>query len=58
MAGTSNIDLNLLPNAERLRDPVILNEIFFATGLYHNIWTKSPHLETPLWVKLTEPVNG
>ena len=50
---TSDAQTNGIADCERLPNPCVLHEIFLAfRDLHDNIWAKSPHLETPLWIEL------
>jgi hypothetical protein len=53
-ARTSDTQTNGITDCERVPDPCVLHEIFLSSrDLHNNIWTKSPHLETPLWIELS-----
>src|SRR5207237_9629388 len=57
-AGTGNSQAYGIAEGECVADPAILDEVFHAADIEHDVWPEASDLEAPLGVKLAESVNG
>src|ERR1700733_4247030 len=57
-ARTSDAQANGISDREHFSDPSILYEVFLAVfGPHHNVGSESVRLETPLRIRISEPVK-